>query len=115
MALDPLQTLDVIEAMENYLSRERPPEEIRKKLDFGYKIENQSIFILEIRPQWNNPNIIHECPVAKATFVKSKNKWKVFWMRGDLKWHSYSPKPTVKSVRDFTKLVEEDEYHCFWG
>jgi hypothetical protein len=115
MAFDPLQTLEVIEAMENFLSKRRPPEEIRNKVDLGYKIEDQSILILEIRPQWNDPSIIREQPIAKATFVKSKNKWKVFWMRSDLKWHSYSPKPTVKSVRDFTKLVEEDEYHCFWG
>lgn len=115
MALDPLQTLDVIEAIENFLSRKRPPEEIRKKVDFGYKIEGQSVFIFEIRPQWNDPTIIHEHAIAKTTFVKSKNKWKVFWVRGDLKWHSYSPKPTVKSIAEFAKLVEEDKHHCFWG
>lgn len=115
MTFDPLQTLEVIEAMENFLSRNRPPEEIRKKLDLGYKIEGQSVFIFEIRPQWNDPNIIHEHPFAKATFVKAKNKWKVFWIRADMKWHAYTPKPTVKSVAEFAKLVEVDEHHCFGG
>jgi hypothetical protein len=115
MTFDPLQTLEVIEAMENYLSRNRPPEEIRKKLDLGYKIEGQSVFIFEIRPQWNDPNIIHEHPFAKATFVKTINKWKVFWIRANMKWYTYTPKPTVKSVAEFAKLVEEDEHHCFGG
>ena len=44
-----------------------------------------------------------------------KNIWKVFWQRADLKWHSYEPKPTVKQLTDFLKLVDEDEHHCFKG
>ena len=115
MAIDILQTLDVIEAMENFIARKRPPEHIRPQLDIGYKIEGQSIIIFEIRPQWNKPEIILEHPFAKITFVKTKNSWKVFWMRADLKWHSYTPTPAVKTVLEFTKLVEEDKHHCFCG
>lgn len=115
MAIDVLQTLDVIEAMENFIARKRPPEHIRPKLDIGYKIEGQSIIIFEIRPQWDKPEIILEHSFAKTTFVKSKNNWKVFWMRTDLKWHRYTPTPAVNTVLEFAKLVEEDEHHCFWG
>lgn len=115
MAIDTLQTLEVIEAMENFIARKRPPEHIRPKLDIGYKIENQSIIVFEIRPRWDNPAVIMEHSVAKTTYVKSKNHWKIFWMQADLKWHSYPPKPTVKSVKQFIKLVEEDRHHCFWG
>lgn len=115
MAIDTLQTLEIIEVMENFLSRKRPPLEIRKKLDLGYKIEDQSIIVFEIRPQWNKPEVIREHPVAKTTFVKANNHWKVFWMRANLKWYSYSPKPKVKHLIDFFRLVEKDEYHCFWG
>lgn len=115
MATEILQTLEVIEVMENFLSRKRPPEEIRNRLDFGYKIEGHSIILFEIRPQWNKPEIILEHPFAKTTFVKAKNSWKVFWMRADLKWHSYTPKPTVKRLSEFTKLVEVDQHHCFFG
>lgn len=115
MPIDALQTVEIIEVMENYLSRNRPPEHIRKQLDLGYKIENQSILIFEIRPQWNNSDIIIEHPAAKTTFVKTTNTWKVYWMRADLKWHSYSPKPVVKSLQEFIKLVEKDEYCCFFG
>jgi hypothetical protein len=115
MAIDPLQTLEVIETLENFISKIRPPEHIRKELDIGYNIDGQAIIISEIRPQWDKPEIIHQYPVAKTTFVKAKNHWKVFWRRADLKWHSYTPKPIVQTIKEFTKLVEEDKLHCFWG
>ena len=115
MAIDSLQTLDVIEAMENFIARKRPPEHIREKLDLGYKIEDQNIFVFEIRPKFEKPGEKRETPIAKTTFVKAKNYWKVFWMRADLNWHSYTPKPTVKTVNEFCKLVEEDKHNCFFG
>ena len=80
MAINTFQTLNVIEAMENFLSRIRPPEDIRHQLDIGYKIEQQSIIVFEIRPKWNKPDIILEHSIAKATYVKSKNNWTIFVM-----------------------------------
>lgn len=115
MTLDVLKSADIILTMENYVSRVRPEPEIRDKLDLGYEIKGQSIILHEIRPAWNNPNEILKEDYAKATFVKKKNTWKVFWMRANLKWHSYCPYPTVKSLVDFLKLVDEDKYACFKG
>lgn len=115
MAIDSLQTLAIIEVMENFIGRVRPPEDIRSQLDIGYKIDGQSIYIVEIRPQWDNPAIIREYAIAKTTFVKASNHWKVYWLRADLKWHSYGVKPVVKNLFDFVKLVEEDSHGCFWG
>ncbi|HRH66950.1 MAG TPA: DUF3024 domain-containing protein [Bacteroidia bacterium] len=115
MVIDTLKTLEVIEAMENFISRKRPLEEIRNKVDLSYRIENQSIIIFEIRPAYNNPDKKLELDVAKTTFVKAKNHWKIFWMRADLKWHPYSPNEIVKSVNEFCELVEKDEHGCFWG
>lgn len=115
MAIDSLKTLDIIEVMENFVDKRRPPEHIRPKLDISYRIEDQSVTIVEVRPKWDNPEIIRDNPVAKATFVKAKNYWKVFWLRSDLKWHTYKPKPTVHSLSEFVNLVHEDKYACFWG
>jgi len=115
MAIDIFQTLDVIETMENFIERKRPPEALRSKLDLSYKIEDQSIIVFEIRPVWDKPGETLESPVAKCTFVKAKNHWKVFWFRADLKWHSYESEPSVATLVDFTKLIDEDKYHCFWG
>lgn len=115
MNLDINTTLIVIEAMENFLDRLRPEPEIRKKLDFGYRIDNQSVYFMEIRPFFMDESRIIESDIAKATYVKSKNQWKVFWLRGNLKWHPYAPKPFVNTFQEFIDLVDEDEYHCFFG
>ena len=53
--------------------------------------------------------------VAKATYVKSKKVWKVYWQRADLKWHRYDPHPEVNSIEEFLDVVERDEHCCFYG
>jgi hypothetical protein len=115
MALDITKSVDIIEAMENYVAKVRPRPEIRHELDIGYEIERQSVILQEIRPTFKDPTEIRRYGYAKATFVKEKNIWKVFWMRSDLKWHLYPPKPTVKKLADFLRLVDKDEYACFKG
>lgn len=115
MTLDITKSVDIIETMENYIAKVRPQPEIRHQLDIGYEIKDQSVTIHEIRPAFRNPKVIETYGFAKATFVKDKNIWKVFWLRADLKWHSYKPKPTVRHLTDFLKLVDEDEHHCFKG
>jgi hypothetical protein len=90
MAVTNLQVLDIIEVMEAFLERKRPPV-------------------------WNDASRMQHSDVAKTTFIKAKNHWKVFWLRADLKWYAYDPKPTVKTLKDFVKLVEEDKHGCFWG
>lgn len=115
MNLDVSNTLNVIEVMENFLERFRPDTETRKKLDFGYHIQNQSVFFMEIQPNYMNPDVIIESEIAKATYVKAKKQWKIFWMRGNLKWYPYHPKPFVNTFQEFIETVEEDEYHCFFG
>ena len=114
MGLDALKTIDVIEVMENFINKHRPPEDDRSKLDLSYRIEKQSILIFEIRPKWDKPESIIKCDFAKTTYVKNKNIWKIYWMRGNLKWFPYNP-PTVKTLQKFTDLVSEDKYGCFWG
>ncbi|MEP7142984.1 MAG: DUF3024 domain-containing protein [Ferruginibacter sp.] len=115
MPITLLHTLEIIEVLENFIERIRPPENIRHQLDLAYKIENQSVVIYELRPVWNKPKEIQECNIAKATFLKSKNLWKIFWLRADLKWHPYKPNPTVSTLAEFVKLLESDKFGCFWG
>jgi hypothetical protein len=115
MSIDIIKTAEVIEALENYIDEIRPPEKLRSELDIAYKIENQSVIIYEIRPLYNKPEIIIEENIAKATWVKAKGYWKIFWERADLKWHTYSPHPIAQTIHEFVEVVEEDKYGCFWG
>jgi hypothetical protein len=97
------------------MERRRPPPHIRPKLDLGARISGQSVEIFEIRPDWQDPKETMERPVAKATFVRSQNRWRVFWMRRDLKWHGYEPAPLVHSLEAFLNVVDCDDYSCFFG
>jgi hypothetical protein len=102
--------------MDAFMQRRRPPPQIRPKLDLGFQVTGQSVEIFEIRPVWRGPpDDKRASPVAKATYVRARGVWRVFWQRRDLKWHSYEPRPEVKSVEEFALLVSEDAYACFFG
>ena len=98
-----------------YIENNRPPEHLREQVDLSFKIKGQSVEIFEIRPIWNNPQEKVEESVAKATYVKSRKLWKVYWQRADLKWHRYDPDPEVDSIEEFIEIVENDDYACFFG
>ncbi len=115
MALDGIFTTEIILEMENFIEHIRPPENIRHKVDIGYKIEEQSIIIFELRTSFKKPNEMIERPIAKTTFVKTQNQWKIFWYKSDMQWHSYTVKPTVKKLMHFLELVIDDKTRCFWG
>lgn len=101
--------------MDAYLKIRRPPDHLRDKVDIGFRLEDQSIEIFEIRPVWNDPGEKMECSIAKATYVKSSDSWKVFWKKADLKWHGYEPCRVVKTMEEFLEIVDKDQYGCFWG
>ena len=115
MSFNDIEKKKIEKEMKVFLDKCRPAIEIRNKLDIGYKIEKQSILIFEVRPDWNNPSEYREIPIAKATFVKTSNTWKIYWQKSDLKWHVYGPKPEVKTVNEYVAIVDKDEYGCFWG
>jgi hypothetical protein len=116
MALTEIELARVRKAMDAFMQQRRPPPNIRTKLDLGFRVTGQSVEIFEIRPRWNGPrDEKHELPVAKATYVRARAVWRVFWQRRDLKWHSYEPKPEVKFVEEFASVVAEDANACFFG
>lgn len=101
--------------IENYIESIRPAVEMRHQLDIGYSFINYEVIIFEIRPQWNDESKIHKYPFVKAKFVRSKQIWKIYWMRASGKWELYEPNPAVRNIQSFIEIVEEDEHGCFRG
>lgn len=115
MALSPLEVKHCERHLAEFLKRRRPPPHTRDELDLGYELVNQSVELFEIRPDWRDRTKTTHTPVAKATYVRSRDLWRIYWMRRDLRWHSYTPQPAVSNIDEFLNVVDADEYACFFG
>lgn len=116
MTFSEIELVRVRKALDAFMGKRRPPARIRGELDLASRISGQSVVIFEVRPAWRGrPGETRECPVAKATFVRSRRVWRVFWMRRDLKWHGDGPALEVGSIEEFCALVDEDADACFFG
>ena len=115
MAFSEIEIKRIEKTMDSYIERTRPPAHIRDHLDMGYRVENQSVELFEIRQAFHDPKQKIEEAVAKTTYVKRAEEWRLYWMRADLKWHRYDPVPQVNSLEEFLNVVEEDAHCCFYG
>ena len=115
MPFTEFETARIEAAMSDFMAKRRTPVEIRDKLDLAYRIEGQSVVIFEIRPFWRDPSKTIEEPAAKATYVRKTVRWKIYWQRADMKWHTYPPHLEAMFFDEFLAIVDEDEHGCFWG
>ena len=97
------------------LCRRRTSPEIRDKLRLEYSVYRHDIEIFEVRPHWKYPGEIMETPVAKIKYIRTVNEWRLYWMRQDLKWHSYEPHSVSRILEELVEAVDRDEYCCFFG
>ena len=115
MALTPEQVSQITTMMDDYIANHRPPEAIRNKLDLGWRLEAQSVYLFEIRPQWDNKSIIRQHDYAKATWVETKKQGNIYWLRANGKWNRYEPLEWTANLKRFLLEVEKDPHHCFKG
>lgn len=113
----PDKTIDINEIkIKKYIESIRPDKpEIRKEIDFGYSYDGKIIILYEIRPVWKNPEEIQHMEFAKIRYYKSRQEWNLYWMRASGKWELYEPFPKATHLYEIIKVIEEDEYACFFG
>jgi hypothetical protein len=92
-------------------NRHFPPEQ----LYIDYKMEEQTLYILEVRPKWNDPTEKTELFVAKFTYVKKDKIWKLYWQRQNMKWQQYEPNGINQHLEPLIQIISEDPQGCFWG
>lgn len=111
------EVIDINEyTVKKYVESLRPEDlEVRKQLDFGYSYDGQFIELFEIRPVWNDPDKIQNLPFAKIRFYKSKQLWKLYWMRASGKWELYEPFPSSTHLTKIIDIIREDKFGCFYG
>ena len=96
-------------------AKRRPPLHLRDKVREGQRIGGPRLNCFSCGRCFPIPRGQIEQSIAKTRYVKSRDVWQVFWKRADMKWHRYLPRPEVKSLGGFLKLVNEDANGCFWG
>ena len=114
MAFTEIELAQIEEVVGTFCER-RTPVEKRDKLRFEYSVRRHDVELVEVRPHWLNPGEEIRSGVAKFKFVRSANEWRLFWMRADLKWHSYEPLLSSRDLRELLAEVNEDPHACFFG
>jgi hypothetical protein len=100
---------------DSFWSRRRPDPSMRDRIREGQRISGYTIELFYVRPAYLRPGELTESPIAKLQFVRSRDIWKIFWKRADLKWHGYEPCPQVPTLADALRVLDEDAYCCFFG
>jgi hypothetical protein len=115
MSLPDSQIRECLAATGELLSKRRPPAELRDKLDYRADINGQEVTIISLRPTFGEPGRKTEHPIAKARWVGKQKVWRLYWMRADMKWHSYEPLPQSPSIATLLGEVDRDSHCCFFG
>ena len=113
MALSEFEERRIHKVVGSYLQTHRPPPHLRDELDIWVGVQDQSA-VIHLRRRLADGGHLDSF-LAKATWVKSRQLWKIYWLRASGRWQSYEPRPEVTSLEDFCRVIDDDEYGCFWG
>lgn len=97
------------------LEKRRPPIEIRSQIDHVYSFQNFNLILAELKGSWNRPEVLQEYPFARARYIKTKRKWKIYCLRPTGTWEPYQPKPEVLRLTEVFNEVYRDPYKCFFN
>lgn len=116
MAFTEVEITEHMKVLEDaFWSRRRPPLHLRDQIREGQRFNGQSIELFLVRPAFKRPGEETEEPIAKVQFVRTQNVWRIFWMRADIKWHSYPNCPEAPSLTEALRVIDKDEMGCFFG
>ncbi|HHZ68959.1 MAG TPA: DUF3024 domain-containing protein [Methylococcaceae bacterium] len=113
MAISEFEIFKVEKVAKEFCSKRNvnfPPDQ----LYIDYRLEDQVLYLFEVRPRWDEPNIKAETMVAKLWYIKKDKLWKLYWQRQNMKWHLYEG-GINKNLEPLLVQVNEDNYGCFWG
>ena len=91
------------------------PSHIRNKLYLSYRFSNQSVILIENRPNIFKRGEWTESAVAKFRFTIKTNTWSLYWADRNSKWHKYSYTEPTEDFDLLLQAVDEDRTGIFWG
>ncbi|MDO8686000.1 MAG: DUF3024 domain-containing protein [Clostridiales bacterium] len=100
--------------LKEYCER-RIPIDIRDQVKLIFKVMRDKVTLIETRPYFRDPSIWTETPIAQFRFDNKTDKWKLYCMDGNSRWHLYDLiKPSV-DFDDMLKALDNDRTGIFWG
>jgi hypothetical protein len=115
MPLSNVQIRECLRVAGAFISKRRPPPEIRDKVDYRADIRGSEVTIALVRPAYDDRTRMVEHPFAKAWWIGTKKVWRLYWMRADMRWHSYQPMPEALTLDAVLAEVDRDPHCCFFG
>ncbi|MBN2871981.1 MAG: DUF3024 domain-containing protein [Halothiobacillaceae bacterium] len=113
MAFNELDRKRIEKQIDDFVEARRPPAEMRAQIDIGYRLEDQAIELFESRRSMRGYRVEEE--FARLVHVKSRDVWKLYWKRADLKWHRYTPLPESSRLDVLLHEIDDDPNACFFG
>lgn len=113
MAFDELERKRVEKRLSAFVEARRPPVDMREQLDLDFRVDGQAVELFETRRSMRGHRI--ESEFARLVYVKSRDVWKLYWKRADLKWHRYTPFPESTRLDSLLEEIDEDPNACFFG
>ena len=114
MAFSEIELARIEKAVGGLCKRRNRPE-FKDQLSLEYRVEGHNVTIFERRARWDKKPGFTETPVAKLTFTRTIGKWRLFWMRGNLKWCAYKANSTKGDLWGLASEVDGDAWGCFFG
>ncbi|MDD9340349.1 MAG: DUF3024 domain-containing protein [Providencia heimbachae] len=111
MALNDIEVAQIKRCMEFFMEKRRPAPFIRDEIDLIYEIQDQSVIIKEIRHVMGRTI---EGSIAKITFNRKQNSWKLFALNQKGEWQGVL-NDLIPSFSEAIKIVEDDVTCCFFG
>ncbi len=108
MAFSEFELARIQSTVGNLVERRQPPPELRGELRYDLEIKGHAVTIWEVRPAFRRPGETR-LGVARFRFTRTRGAWRLYWMRQDLKWHSYSDE--TAALDKLVAIVDEDA-HC---
>jgi hypothetical protein len=107
--------LKYIENTIGKMCKRRSPAHLCDQLRMAFEVKGYDVTVYEERPRWNNPQQWSSLPVAKFKYIRKDNVWKLYWMRQDMKWHSYEMPRGTRTLEALVEEVDTDPHGAFFG
>lgn len=104
-----------LEAILAHYCEKRVPSHVRDKVQMSFRIEGNIVTLFEKRVYFQDHSRWIEHPVARFRYVKVRNKWELYWLDRNSRWHLYDNVRPNRSIEPLLAEVDKDPTGIFWG